>query len=95
MVTTRLTLAIAVAITAHLMAIITEALLTMVHPPTTTALPNAVVALVLVAHLDLLATINPVATAPDPPAAALDLLVTTMIATRPVPARLAREVRDS
>ncbi|KAL1487395.1 hypothetical protein MTO96_030971 [Rhipicephalus appendiculatus] len=88
-----LSLATTVVTTADLTATITEALPTMAHPPTTITLPNAVGALVLVAPLGLPATMTPV-TAPDPPVAALDLLVTTMIATRAAPVRLAREARD-
>lgn len=74
-------------ITADLTATITEALPTMAHHPTTTALPNAVAPLVLAAPLGLPATMIPVARAPDPPVAALDLLATTMIATRAAPVR--------
>lgn len=73
--------------TADLTATITEALPTMVHHPTTTALPNAVAPLVLAAPLGLPATMIPVARAPGPPVAAPDLLVTTMIATRAAPVR--------
>lgn len=69
-------------ITADLTATITEALPTMALHPTTTALPSAVAPLVLAAPLGLPATMIPVTRAPDPPVAALALLVTTMIATR-------------